>query len=339
MELSSIQQIKTLIDDNGQPLFGYLTSIPEQLDIDNFRYFSTMDKERGALAKYFHYKQFQFISLFTPDFVIGFAIADIRYVGNSFCYLYDIHRDELIEKSWLRPLGIGYSMTPSPWQGTAQFNRGELCINIEEGVWQVAVTCQQFSMDVTLSPPSHDSAPIMVSSPTGYSGWTYTQKHNALKVSGKLVVKGEPVSLDDALGGYDFSAGYMRRETSWRWASISANLKDTQIGLNLAAGVNETGVNENALWIDGERVLMPAVMFDFDRHNPDSAWRIYDSSGQIDLTFIPQNVRKERLNLWLLKSNFRQFIGRFKGTILLSDGRLIELDDVVGLTEDHFAKW
>lgn len=91
--------------------------------------------------------------------------------------------------------------------------------------------------------------------------------------------------------------------------------------------------------IDGERVLMPAVMFDFDRHNPDSAWHIYDTSGQIDLTFTPKNVRKERLNLWLLKSNFRQFVGRFKGTISLSDARLIELDDVMGLTEDHFAKW
>ncbi len=339
MELSSIQQIKTLIDDHGQPLFGYLTSIPELLDIDNFRYFSTMDKERGALAKYFHYKQFQFISIFSPDFVIGFAIADIRYVGNSFCYLYDIQSNELIEESWLRPLGIGYSMTPSPWQGKAQFNNGDLCLKIEEGVWHVSVKCQLFSMDVTLSPPCHDSAPIMVSSPTGYSGWTYTQKHNALKVSGQLVVKGESVSLDDALSGYDFSAGFMRRETSWRWASISANSKGTQIGLNLAAGVNETGVNENALWIDGERVLMPAVMFDFDRHNPDSAWRIYDTSGQIDLTFTPKNVRKERLNLWLLKSNFRQFVGRFKGTISLSDGRLIDLDDVMGLTEDHFAKW
>jgi hypothetical protein len=339
MELSSIQQIKTLIDETGRPLQGYLTSIPEQLDVESFRYFSTMDKQRSSVAKHFHYKQFQFISVFTPDYVIGFAIADIRYVGNSFCYLYDIKRDELLEQSWLRPLGFGYSMTPSPWQGQASFNGGALVMQIEKGVWNAVVKSKHFSMDIMLTPPSHDSAPIMVSSPTGYSGWTYTQKHNALDVSGSLSVAGKPVSLNNAWAGYDFSAGFMRRETSWRWASISADYNGIRIGLNLAAGVNETGVSENALWIDGQRVLLPAVLFEFDRHDPDSAWRIYDSNGQIDLRFTPKNVRKERLNLWLLKNNFRQFVGTFSGTISLSTGNAYQLENVLGLTEDHYAKW
>ncbi len=49
------------------------------------------------------------------------------------------------------------------------------------------------------------------------------------------------IALDHARAGYDFSAGYMRRETSWRWASINAEINSTGIGLNLAAGVNETG--------------------------------------------------------------------------------------------------
>jgi hypothetical protein len=103
--------------------------------------------------------------------------------------------------------------------------------------------------------------------------------------------------------------------------------------------VNETGVNENALWIDGQRILLPAVLFEFDRQNPDSAWRIYDSNGQIDLRFSPKTVRKEQLNLWLLKSNFRQFIGMFSGTISLSTEKTYQIENVLGLTEDHYAKW
>lgn len=339
MDSFSVQQIKSLMDVDGQPNCGYLTSIPESLDLVSFRYFSSMDRPKSALSKYLDYKQFQFVSLFTPDYVVGIAIADIRYLGSSFCYLYDIKKDVLKEHSWIRPGGLGYSLTASPWQGVAQFNGGQIRFEIEEGEWTVRARCPSFELDARLGLNNQDSAPLMVCSPTGYSGWTYTQKHNALAVTGSLIVGGHSVDLEGCLGGYDFSAGYMRRETSWRWASMSAFSDGVYIGLNLAAGVNETGVTENAIWINGERFLLSGVMFDFDRHSPESNWRIYDSAGKLDLTFTPLNVRKEKLNLWLLKSNFRQFVGHFSGTITVAKGRTYHLSQVMGLTEDHFAKW
>ncbi|SNX47682.1 hypothetical protein VTH8203_01297 [Vibrio thalassae] len=339
MNSSSVQQIKSLIGLDGKPNYGHLISVPEALDIANFRYFSTMDKECSSLAKYFHYKQFQFVSIFTPQYVLGIAIADIRYLGTSFCYLYDINSNQLIEESWLRPLGLGYSLTASPWKGKAQFNKGQVRFDIKDGQWRVRAKCKTFELDVLLDSTDAESPPLMVSSPTGYSGWTYTQKHNALKVRGEFLVGGEAQLMENCLGGYDFSAGFMRRETSWRWASISGESQGVTIGLNLAAGVNETGVTENVLWIGGKRCLLAGVMFDFDRQTPDSSWRIYDDQGRVDLTFQPINARTEKLNLWVLKSNFRQFIGYFSGVVKDEDGHEYALQQVMGLTEDHFAKW
>ena len=154
-----------------------------------------------------------------------------------------------------------------------------------------------------------------------------------------MSVKGQPQDLSNAVAGYDFSAGYMRRETSWRWASINHRREDKSIGLNLAAGVNETGNCENVIWIDGERHLMPPVHFEFSRMHQEASWRITSQDKRIDLIFKPKNQRSEKKNFWFLKSNFRQFVGYFSGYLIDDNGIKHELDEVMGLTEDHYAKW
>jgi hypothetical protein len=107
--------------------------------------------------------------------------------------------------------------------------------------------------------------------------------------------------------------------------------------------VNETGCNENVFWLNGERHLLGAVHFEFTRQRTTGEqarqWRIYSDNGQVELTFIPQNCRQEKLNLWLIKSNFRQYLGHFNGFITDNLGNKHQLTNVLGLTEDHFARW
>ncbi|MCK8045752.1 DUF2804 domain-containing protein [Shewanella sp. 1CM18E] len=334
-----------LIDDVGQPVFGHFDGPVSELGIEHFNYFNEMDKPASRLAKHFDYKQFQFVSIVTPHYVIGVALADIRYVGSAFCYLYGIKTNRLVESNWLKPLGLGYQMSDSPMQGNANIKgaKGTVEFEIEQGRWHLRLNTLGIEADLTLQPDVL-SLPMAMCNPTGYSGWTYTQKHNALKVTGSLMIHHEPQPLQRAIAGYDFSAGYMRRETSWRWASINSLTECGSLGLNLAAGVNETGCNENVFWIDGERHLLGPVHFKFQRQTTDRTdnmglWQIYTDNGQLALSFKPKNCRQEKLNLGLLKSNFRQYIGYFDGYIIDNFGQKHLLDNVLGLTEDHFARW
>ncbi|NVD08690.1 DUF2804 domain-containing protein [Vibrio sp. JPW-9-11-11] len=336
--MSTPSQIECVINAEGAPTFGYYDAIPQSLGVDHFDYRDGMDKRASRFAKYFHYKQFQFVSVFTDRYVIGVALADIRYLVSGFCYVYDKHNDTLVEQNWLRPFSITSHMSASSFDGTSSIAGGAIRFDIHQGVWRVGVNAPQVQCDILIKPPTTHQ-PLALCTPTGYSGWTYTQKHNALAVGGQLRIQGKEVDLSQARAGYDFSAGYMRRETSWRWASISATCDAVSLGLNLAAGVNETGGSENTLWIDGRRHLLSPVHFHYKRDERHQPWRITSQDGRIDLTFVPLNLRSEKLNLGVLKSNFRQFIGHFSGEITDSDGITHHLDHVVGLTEDHFAKW
>jgi hypothetical protein len=333
----------SIIDAHGKPVFGQFDTIPHQLNIERFDYRNAMDNRANKLQRYFHYKQFQFVSVVTSSHVIGVAIADIRYLGSAFCYVYNIKENRIEEQSWLRPLSLDKVTTSSPFHGDTHIARGQILFSINQGKWTAEIKTKQVQAHLEFL-SENNSPPLSMATPTGYSGWTYTQKHNALAVSGKLIVDGNDVNLDNALGGYDFSAGYMRRETSWCWASINTHLVDEssqpiRLGLNLAAGVNETGTCENALWVNGIKHLLPSVYFEFDRDDITQPWQVYSEDRRIDLTFTPCNKRSEKLNLLVLKSNFRQFIGHFSGSIKDNNGVIHQLDHVLGLTEDHFARW
>ncbi|WNO61589.1 DUF2804 domain-containing protein [Rheinheimera sp. MMS21-TC3] len=328
-----------LINSQGQPRFGYFDSPITDLALKQFAYHTVMDQPASRLAKFLHFKQFQFISISHPDWQIGIAIADIRYAGNGFCYFYQRQQNILDEISIIKPFSLGLSMSQSPVQGCATIKaKQQIKICLDNYNWHLELSGPMFNGKISLHGAT-SAQPLAMCSPTGYNGWTYTQKHNALTISGNLSYKDQILDLNQALAGYDFSAGYMRRETSWRWGSINAQLPEGQFGLNLASGVNETGFSENVLWLNGQIQHLPAVDIQFDKFQDNANWYFNSTNNKLQLTFTPFTARQERLNLGLVISNFRQFCGVFNGVIITKEGDELILNQVPGLAENHFARW
>ncbi|WP_213998451.1 DUF2804 domain-containing protein [Arsukibacterium sp.] len=329
-----------LIQADGMPQFGVFNQPVTDLGLADFVYRTPMDQLASRLARWADYKQFQFVSVSHPDWILAAAIADIRYLCSGFAYFYQRNTATLTEFKLLQPFARCSQMSHSPVAGVASITSGKKQISIEPcGFnWRLALQSKQLNADLLLS-PGNPIEPLALCLPTGYNGWTYTQKHNTLQVTGDIIFAQQPVAVTGALGGYDFSAGYMRRETSWRWGSLSGYSGSNKIGFNLAAGVNETGATENCCWLNDKRYLLPAVQFSFNRQIPDAPWQIFSHCGAVNLQFIPAAKRQERLNLGLLASNFRQYCGSWHGTISLGDGQQITCDGQQGLAEDHFARW
>lgn len=132
----------------------------------------------------------------------------------------------------------------------------------------------------------------------------------------------------------------MRRETCWNWACLSGTaITGEVVGLNLASGVNETGVTENVLWIGQVKTKLDLAVFTFDRYAPEKCWNIRTSDGLVNLLFEPKGKREEKLNAGLLASNFRQMFGYYSGTLTDHAGKVVTLKSVPGFAEDHYAKW
>ena len=234
-------------------------------------------------------------------------------------------------------------MATSPNQGVSQFIQGKntLLISAKHEQRHIHLTLNKgFSIDAHIKEAQQNS-PLSLCSKAGYNGWVYTHKNTALPIEGKLSWQNIQYDFKSikALASVDWSAGFMRRETSWHWGSLSCYLEDgRRLGFNLASGVNETGFSENGIWLEGKCYKVDMVDFQFDRYQENQTWQLKSNDGKIALTFSMQGKRAQKMNLILIASNFRQFFGQFNGKVTLNNETIL-IKNAWGLVEDHYAKW
>ena len=343
--IESVMPVKEkLINSAGQAEFGLFAEGVREINYLDYDLRSPMDRKLGAWSKRFKFNQFQFVALLSPKLIVGIAIVDLKLVSNAFVYLYRPDDGHFEEFSFMQPLAKHTSIARYPNSGQALFKQGKNSLSIiaDEGSAQRRVNVSLAGgLELAAVIDESNLTPLAMCSRAGYQGWVFTQKAAALPCHGQVQWQGHATDLAaiKALASVDWTAGYMRGETFWNWASMSATLADgRRLGMNLAAGVNETGFTENALWLDGRLIKVDMVDFQFSRYEAASEWRIRSADGLVDLHFTPAGQRKEKLNAVLMASNFTQHFGVFQGQIRLRN-EVVEIDDVWGFVEDHYARW
>lgn len=168
--MSTITSASAVIGHDGQPCFGHYATPPTELGLERFVYRTVMDKPASALSKYLHFKQFQFVSLSHPDWQIGIAIADIRYLASAFCYFYDRKTGQLDELELLKPFSLGARMSPSPVKGEARISgKQHISLTLQQYNWQVRLSGALLQGEFSLNGTA-DASPLALCTPTGYTG-------------------------------------------------------------------------------------------------------------------------------------------------------------------------
>lgn len=348
---NALPTIDQLIE-NGQPRFGVFAQV-KQINYLDYHSHLISQKSVANWRKDFKANQFAFIQIVHPPYRICLALATIKVATSAFVYLYHDDTGELEVCEALRPLTHHASFVGDHNQGQMAFIHPKLTLSIDFNPLEVLVRLDSHSMAFEATLTRHKQ-PLAVCSPSGRRGWTFTQKEPFEKVSGQLTIKPKSKFYINSpeetlefsshtLANLDWTLGFMRHETNWFWSCLNSTLPDgRQFLLNLSMGVNETGVSENACWLDGQIHYLPPVMFSRgDSTQP--TWRIsHQSLGwstvDINLTFTPLKVYKKTDNFGVIASIFEQWVGEYSGEIKLGE-EVITLNKVIGLAEDHFAKW
>lgn len=353
-----VYQSRSVIDQliqNGQPSFGVFKQVK---NINYLDYHSHLISQKPLphWRKELKANQFCFIQIVQPPYRVCLALATIKVATSAFIYVYNDETEQLEVCEALQPLTHHTCLQGDCYQGQMSFTHAKLTVTLDFTPLQmrVALDSQQLALEATLA---RQSQPLTICTPTGRRGWTFTQKepltavtgHLQFKPSSEFAINNHNKSIDfnhTTIANLDWTLGYMRHETNWFWTCINSYLPDGRhFTLNLSMGVNETGASENACWLDGQIVYLPPVMF--IRKDLDAAaqntWRIYHqnlgwSNVDIDLTFTPITVYKKTDNFVVVASIFEQWLGVYNGEISLGD-EVIKIDNIIGLAEDHFAKW
>lgn len=337
-----------LIDERGRVTQGIFPASVPRINGRAADYRTAMGRPASRLARHFHYKQFQYFGIVSDQVLAGCALANTAWLGIAFFYIFEPRSGRLEEYTWRSPLAHSLSLSDSPVQGRSHFRRGKVDIAMgyhrtTEGLLekQLQLTMPGTRLNATLhEQPSY--MPMSLCTRTGINGWVYANKVAGVPVTGTLERPDGAISLTgaEACGHHDFSAGYMRRQTYWNWACLSARTADgTLVGINLSCGVNETSYTENCIWVNGELHKVDTVAFEYDADNLLSSWRITSYDGQVSLRFTADGRHREHMNLGLFASRFTQLFGRFEGKLALSGGRTLEIESLYGFVEEQYAKW
>jgi Protein of unknown function (DUF2804) len=198
-------------------------------------------------------------------------------------------------------------------------------VTMESG--RVAIASAGLRLDLAVE----EGEGIAGTHPNGRSGYVWTRKQAGVPMRGSLRLGERTIQLDGE-GVIDDTAGYHARRTSWRWsAGVGRGAGGEHVAWNLVEGVNdEPHGSERAIWIDGDPFEPGPVSF-----APDLSAIELSEGGRLEFDEWHGSAREERTNALIVRSDYRQPFGVFKGEL----SRAITLAEGYGVMEEHSAIW
>ena len=194
-------------------------------------------------------------------------------------------------------------------------------------------------VEVDLQLDDSGAQPASACADLGNARFDFTQKRVSLRARGTVRHGGRTMQVENGLAGLDFTHGYLRRETRWRWAFGMGEAAGHQVAFNFSEGFLPGDLSENVVWIDGVPQSIGPVAFQFDASTPSAPWLIRARSGAAALEFAPEGQRAQKVWTPLMSSAYVQPFGSFRGTLQLASGETLAIEKLAGVTEDHAAVW
>ncbi|MBR9813112.1 DUF2804 domain-containing protein [bacterium] len=337
--------MQTLVQADGRPPFGQFEATPQHINWRDADYRNLMGRPLPAWRRRLAFKQFEYFGLVSDDLIAGCALANLQFVGAAFVYAFRPSDGAMHNLSVRAPLARGMALTDQPMAGSSVLDTRKLKVQLDyaDGSKRLRVESHSgLNIDASFDDTPQACDPMSLCTQAGRNGWVYARKIAGVAATGSVSSRLGNVDLQraGAFAHHDYSAGFMRRETYWNWACLSGRAASGQrVGLNVSCGVNETSASENCCWIDGQRYALPGALFDYSRDDLDAPWRVRSADGAIDLQFQPLGRHTERLNAWLMATDFRQDFGHFSGWLRPASGPAIDITGLLGFCEDQFARW
>jgi hypothetical protein len=336
-----------LIDEKGRIKTGIFDHPIAEINYNDFDYRTPMGKKAGLFRRWFGFNQFQFIGAISDSLIMGCGIANVKLIAVSFVYFYAPKTQKLVEYSFQTPLAVGCRLSLIPDHGESHFftyrNKIRMVADKTSGTKRLILSLKGgIDVDAIFSDAAPLFHPMRICTKAGCNGWVYAQKVAGAPIKGSIRCPLGQFDLQEinAFAHHDYSAGYMRRETFWNWACFSGQTTEGDLlGLNVSCGVNETSFTENCVWLNGNIIKIDTVKFEYDPEQLRNSWHISSYDGKISLQFIPEGQHAEKKNYFILASNFHQLYGRFQGNIHIDGQQAIQIRDMYGFVEEHFARW
>ena len=342
---TELSQTGPLLEPNGQlAQIGWARQPLLDCNLESARFYAFTP------LQHFRIKRWDYYAVFSPQRFFSATIADLGYAGNLFVYTMDFETGALHEEGVVIPFAKGVTLPRNSDKGDSHYEDARLKLDFQlfpdhrhlSVAWPAFHAGRGIQAEIDLQTPTgYESMNIVI--PIGQKRFYYNRKINCLPASG--VVKygdlTETLEPTTSLGSLDWGRGVWEYRSFWNWASASGFLPDGRsIGLNLGSGFGDLSkAGENAVILNNRIHKLEQVKFDYTPGDYMKPWEFTDTEKLLELTFTPFKDRLAQTNLGIITSKVHQMFGRYNGYVISDEGERIQVKNLIGFAEEHYAKW
>jgi len=297
-------------------------------------------------------KEWDYYCVLTDRYGLALTVADNDYLGFLGATWLDFEKRSYVSEEALLPFPLGGMDLPeSADAGDVEQEHPKLSIAYRhvEGGREISVIAPNFANGqglkgkLVLAQPPMDRMVIATPFPNAPRSFYYNQKVNCLRAKGAVTIGAHTFAFepDSAFGVLDWGRGAWTYDNTWYWASASGIADGRLFGFNVGYGFGDTSAaTENMLFVNGVAHKLADVTFHMPEGAPDSGpWRFSSSDSRFELAFKPIVDRAANTDIGLIKSDQHQVFGRFTGRVVLDDGSVLAIENLIGFAERVHNRW
>ena len=297
---------------------------------------------RSSLRRRGRTKRWEYWAVMSPEAFLGITVSDLDYAGLFAAYFLDESHRETVRSALVPLARLG--LPDRSGGGPVSVKAKGLAIDLTPDGDRLSLEVRSPGLEASITvtrPAGHESLGVVV--PWSGRRFQYTVKENTLPAFGEVHCDGVTTTFGDgAWATLDHGRGAWPYRITWNWGSGSGVRDGHVIGVQLGGRWTDgTGSTENALCLDGRLHYIPHdLVWTYDRHDWMRPWHIRDPrGGRVDVTFLPEHVREDRINLGILANDTHQAFGTFEGTMRTDDLTPVDVTGIRGWVEEVRNRW
>ena len=329
-----------------------------------------LDYDRGAIkARKSRIKEWDYYCVLAGDLALAVTIADNGYMGLLSASVLDFSKGGEVTESVMTALPMGKTGLPSnSASGVSQAEAKGFSLRFEakDGVRTVKASWPNYGAaskgkaeklfgglgleaDLVLrEKPARESMVIATPFARAPHAFYYNQKINCQDVEGRAKVGAREIEFKPgaAFGVLDWGRGVWTWKNTWLWGSssglarVEGSPSPVSFGFNIGYGFGDTSAaSENMVFVDGVAHKIGKLAIELDDRDFMKPWRVKSEDGRFDLILTPTLDRAAASDLLILASIQHQVFGHWAGSVLLEDGRRVEVKDLLGFCEKVRNRW
>lgn len=301
-------------------------------------------------APKFRIKEWDYYLIMNEEFAVALTLNDMGYVGMLSASFIDFTKawEHTETELTIAPMGM-FHMSADTGDSIAYTKAEKACFEfiVSGGVRHLKCEFKgfdgekDFRCDIVLNEPEQDS--LVIATPFNKKNhFYYNHKINCMPAKG-WVEYGEKryeFKPETDLGILDWGRGVWTYDNYWYWGSGSGYVDGISVGFNIGYGFGNTNAaSENVIFYDGVAHKIDDVTFVIPEDDYLKPWKFTSSDGRFEMDFVPIIDRNSFTNLKIIVSEQHQVFGRMTGTMILDDGRKVELKDFLCFAEKVHNKY